>query len=188
MVLLSTRRSALTHPTAVTHSQVVKISAHKDLIGEFDKLSSALTEGPTNWVPGPVGTETSKVTELSAETPFGRLSRYARVETGPPELRESEVIVPISWQSLEGEELFPTVYGELRLQRVADGRSQLELRGYYAPPGGIIGQAADAIVMNALAKATVEDFVQRVAGILARNALGIAVDEPVKAGHRTLDA
>src|ERR1700682_1516787 len=119
MVMLFTRRLALTLLTAVTHCQVVKISAHQDLIGEFDRLRATLTEGPANWVPGPFETEMTTVTELSAETPFGRLSRYARVETGPPELHEGEVIVPISWQSLEGEELFPTVCGELRLHRVA---------------------------------------------------------------------
>lgn len=166
----------------------MKISAQQDVIGEFSQLRAALTDGPSNWVLGPFNTQTAVVTELSADTPFGRLSRYARIEIGPPEIQQDEVIVPINWQSLEGEDLFPTLYGEIRLQRVADGRSQLQLRGYYAPPAGVIGQAADAVVMNGVAKATAEDFVQRVAGILARNALGRSVDQQVASGQLTMDS
>jgi len=165
----------------------VKISAHQDVIGEFNQLRAALTGGPSNWVPGPQESETATVVELSADTPLGRLSHYARLEMGPPELGEEQVILPISWEALEGEAFLPTLYGELRLQRVGDGRSQLELRGFYAPPMGVIGQAADAVVMNAVAKATVEDFIQRVAGVLSRNALGRSVDEQVMAGRLTLD-
>ncbi len=163
------------------------ISAHQDLVGEFSKLRAALREGPDNWMPGPFEDGTERITEMCADTPFGRLSRYARVEIGPAEQPADEVIVPISWQSLEDEDLFPTFFGELRLVRVADGRSQLRVQGHYAPPGGVIGQAADAVVMNAIAKATVEDFVQRVAGILARNGLARTVDEQVMSGRLTLD-
>lgn len=163
------------------------ISAHQNLVGEFSKLRAALSEGPGNWMPGPFEDGTERITELCADTPFGRLSRYARVKIGPSELQDGEVIVPLSWQSLEDEDLFPTFLGELRLLRVAYGRSQLTVQGYYAPPGGIVGQAADAVVMNAIAKATVEDFVQRVAAILARNGLARAVDEQVTYGRLIMD-
>lgn len=187
MVPMDARRLALPGLVAAAQCRVVKISAHQDVIGEFNQLRAALTGGPSSWVPGPQESETATVVELAADTPFGRLSQFARLEMGTPELHEGEVILPISWVALEGEAFFPTLYGELGLKLVADGRSELELRGLYAPPMGLIGQAADVVMMNAVAKATVEDFVQRVAGVLSRNALGRSVDEQVTAGRLTLD-
>ena len=165
----------------------MEISACRHVIGEFSKLRASLVEGPSNWMPGPNVPASSNIAELCAETPLGRLSRYARIDVGPPEVLEDEVIVPISWEPLEDEDLLPVFYGELRLQRVGDGRSPLKLQGYSVPPFSIVGQVADQLVMKAVAKSAVEDFVERVAGILARNALGRSVDDQVTSGHLTLD-
>jgi hypothetical protein len=41
--------------------------------------------------------------------------------------------------------------------------------------------------MYAVAEATVEDFVERIAGVLARSALGRSVAEQADAGQLTLD-
>lgn len=37
------------------------------------------------------------------------------------------------------------------------------------------------------AEATVQDFAERIAGVLARNALGRSVDEQVRSGRLTLE-
>jgi hypothetical protein len=165
----------------------VEISAHQDVIGEFSMLRASLVEGPSNWMPGPYEPASANIAELSVEMPWGRLSRYARIDVGPPEVLKDEVILPISWEPLEDDDLLPVFCGELRLKRVGDGHSQLRLHGYYVPPFGIVGQVADALAMKAVAKTAVEDFVERVAGILARNALGRSVDEQVTSGRLTLD-
>lgn len=162
------------------------VFAHHDLIGEFDKLRAGLSEGPENWMPGSFEADSEGVAELCAETPFGRLTRHAVIQTGPPELRKNEVIVPLNWRSLEDDDFFPIFYGELRLQRVAGSRSQLTLQGYYISPGGLVDHAAHAIVLNAVAKATVEDFAQRVAGILSLDALARSVDEQVTSKRLSL--
>lgn len=162
------------------------VSAWKKVIGEHDKLRDALLEGPANWMPGMYESATGKITELEADTAFGRLARYARMKIDAAQVDEDEVVVPITWSSLESEALFPTFEGRLRLYRVPGGTSRLELDGHYSPPGGVLGRAADAAAMYAVAQATVEDFVERIAGVLARNALGRSVAEQVDAGQLTL--
>lgn len=163
------------------------ISAHQKVIGEYAKLRDALLEGPANWMPGMYESATGKITQLEADTAFGRLARYAWVKVANAQVEKEEVVVPITWHSLEGDALFPTFEGRLRLYRVPGGTNRLELDGHYAPPGGALGRAVDVAAMYAVAQATVEDFVERIAGVLARNALGRSVAEQVDAGQLTLD-
>lgn len=165
----------------------VEVSAQTTVIGEFGKLSDALIEGPANWMPGVYESPTGKITQLKADTPFGKLARYARIRVASAKSAPNEVVVPLSWHSLEAEAVFPIFTGRLRLSRSPDGSNRLELQGDYEAPGGIIGQAADAAAMNAVAQATVGDFVQGIASVLGRNALGRSVDEQVTSGRLTLD-
>lgn len=162
------------------------ISAHRSVIGEYDKLRDALLEGPANWMPGMYESATGKITELQADTPFGRLARYARMEVSGAQIEKDEIVVPITWHSLEGEAFFPIFKGRLRLYRVPDGTHRLELNGHYEPPGGVLGRAPAAAAMYAVAEATVDDLTERIARVLARNALGRSVAEQVKAGQLTL--
>jgi hypothetical protein len=175
----------LVEPYAVRPDRL--ISAHQKVIGEYDKLRDALLEGPANWMPGMYESGTGKITELEADTAFGHLARYVRVKVAGAHVDKEAVVVPITWRALEGQALFPTFEGRLRLYRVPDGANQLKLDGHYAPPGGVLGRAADAAAMYAVAQATVEEFVERIAGVLARNALGRSVAEQVDAGQLTLD-
>jgi hypothetical protein len=163
------------------------ISAQVKVSGEYDKLRDALMEGPQNWMPGMYESATGKITQLEADTPIGRLARYARMNVGSPRLDRHRVVVPITWRSLEAEPLFPTFTGNVRLKRLHEGTNLLQIDGSYEPPGGPLGRAADAAAMGAIAKETIEDFVERVGAVLARNALGRSVDEQVTAGHLTLD-
>lgn len=165
----------------------MQVSAQATVIGEFDKLRDALVEGPPNWMPGMYESPTGKITNLEADTPFGRLVRYARIQVANAQLETNEVIVPLSWHSLEAEAVFPVFKGRLRLSRSPDGTNRLELQGDYQPPGGIIGHTADAAALYGVAEATVQDFVERISGVLARNALGRSVDEQVRSGRLTLE-
>lgn len=165
----------------------MELEWHEDLTGEFEHLAEGLAEGPANWLPGMYESPTGKITELQADTPFGELSRSVRVQLGMVERGKDLVVVPITWQSVDSEKLFPIFEGQLRLEQGTGGRNRLELKGRYVPPGGILGRAADTIVMNAVAQATAEDFVHRVGAIVERNALARTVSEQVEAGRLTLD-
>jgi hypothetical protein len=57
----------------------MEVSAQTTVIGEFDKLSDALVEGPANWMPGMYESPTGKITELEADTPFGRLGSLRQI-------------------------------------------------------------------------------------------------------------
>lgn len=163
------------------------IAAQRKVSGEYGQLRDALLEGPQNWMPGMYESATGKITKLEADTPLGRLARYARMNVGAACLERRSVAVPITWRSLEEEPLYPTFTGNIRLKQLPDGINLLQIDGHYEPPGGPLGRAADATVMAAIAKETIRDFVERIAGVLVRNALGRSVAEQVRAGHLTLD-
>jgi hypothetical protein len=74
----------------------MEVSAQVTVIGEFDKLSDALVEGPPNWMPGMYESPTGKITELEADTPFGRLDRYARIRVADAKSGQNEVIVSLT--------------------------------------------------------------------------------------------
>lgn len=163
------------------------ISAQRKVGGEYDKLCEALLEGPQNWMPGMYESATGTITQLEADTPIGRLARFARMNVGAARLDRNRVVVPITWRSLEAQPLFPTFTGNIRLKRLPSGVNLLEIEGSYEPPGGRLGRAADGALLAAIAKETIEDFVERIGSVLARDALGRSVAEQVSAGHLTLD-
>ena len=162
----------------------MEVSAHRVVIGEFDKLSAGLAEGPENWMPGMFESPLGEIAELEADTPLGRLARYGRFEVGVAHVSPTEVVVPITWHSLEAKPLFPVMSGGLRLYRGSDGTNRLELKGRYEPPGGPLGRAADSAGLYSVAKATVENFLERCARVLSRNALGRSASEQEAGGRR----
>ena len=166
----------------------MELHAHADVQGEFAHLAEALLEGPANWMPGMFDSPTAEIVELHAVGAPGRWSRAVRVELGEPSRHGGTVLVPIRWHAVDGEALFPVFDGRLRLRRRATGGARVFLEGRYEPPGGIAGQALDALVMRDVAQSTVDDFAHRVAGVLGRNALARKVAEQVGRGTLTLDA
>jgi hypothetical protein len=155
----------------------MNVTAHRAVNGEFDQLCAALAEGPESWMPGMFESSTAKITEPEAATPVGRLTRDAKIEVGAAKDAGSEVGVPIIWRSLEAQPLFPILSGRLRLYRLPDGTNRLELEGRYEPPAAAIGRAADAATLYGVAQATIDEFVERVAAVLSRNAQGRSVSE-----------
>ena len=152
----------------------VEVFTYQAVQGEFSHPRAAFIDGPENWMPGVYESAVGKVTQLVAQTKVGELKRWAKVEVGPIEfVNDSEVAVPITWQSLEAPALFPVLKGKLRLFEVAKGRCGLKLEGSYEPVAGGLGE----MVLGEVARATVSEFVERVSQILGRNGLGRAVAE-----------
>ena len=159
-----------------------------DVIGEFTNLAAAIVDGPENWMPGMFDSPAGQITELFANTSLGRVSRHVRVELGRASRHNGTAVVPIRWHALDSTELFPVFDGRLRLRRRAQGGARLFIEGHYRPPGGAVGMTIDALAMRDIAEATVDDFVHRVAGVLARNALARTVARQVAARTLTMDA
>jgi hypothetical protein len=76
--------------------------------------------------------------------------------------------VPLEWQAAASPGLFPALTAELSVFPLSFGETQVELRGHYDPPMGILGSALDAVVGHRLAEASVHRFIHSVVERLRR--------------------
>jgi hypothetical protein len=75
------------------------------------------------------------------------------------------VTIPIEWEALHHADLYPRLNGNLRVEE-RDGRSEILFDARYLPPGGRMGAALDRVLMGRVARASLGDFVDRVAARL----------------------
>jgi len=66
----------------------------------------------------------------------------------------------------------PDFSGTLRFRIASTQTTLLLLNGSYVPPGGIAGRIFDAVIGRWISRATVDDFLARVAGELGRREAG----------------
>lgn len=84
--------------------------------------------------------------------PEGRLlslRKAALVDVGPALRVPGECEVAIAWRSATLAPLFPVFAGRLIIRA-----SGLAIEGSYAPPGGVVGMAADRVLLNVAARGT----------------------------------
>jgi len=69
------------------------------------------------------------------------------------------------WQARTLASLFPSMRAELTVYPLSPDETELDLHGWYTPPGGALGSAIDALVGHRIARAAVlrflEDVVER---------------------------
>jgi hypothetical protein len=68
----------------------------------------------------------------------------------------------LTWRATSASSLFPSMRAELTVYQLSHGETQLDLHGWYTPPGGVIGAVADAIVGHRIAEASVHHFLDDV--------------------------
>lgn len=68
-----------------------------------------------------------------------------------------------AWHAASDASLFPSMRAELTIYPLSDDETQLYLHGWYTPPGGLLGDAADAMGGHRLAEASVHRFLDDVA-------------------------
>jgi len=85
--------------------------------------------------------------------PDGRLLSFRKatlLDLGPVEpLGPDAIVVAVAWRSASLAPLFPVFAG--RLEARPDG---LTIEGRYAPPGGVVGRAADRMLLHVAARGT----------------------------------
>ncbi|HXM53850.1 MAG TPA: hypothetical protein VOB72_00555 [Candidatus Dormibacteraeota bacterium] len=151
---------------------------------QFQLLEESLLGGPESWLPG--GGAAATTTELDVRLGGSRIARRVVVRTGTvtclPVLARCRL--PIAWRAARHPERYPSLVGTLELAGVAPRRTRLTLHARYRPPAGPLGEAADRAVLHTFAEASVRAFLERVAGVLARDAMsrGPAQSEPVPQG------
>ena len=77
--------------------------------------------------------------------------------------------IPVSWTSSAHPGLFPSMKANLAVYALTGTETQLDFRGEYTPPLGVVGSAIDAAVGHRIAEASVHRFIGEVAQFLRAN-------------------
>jgi len=99
---------------------------------------------------------------VSDRAPRVAFHKAAFLDVGPLDLpRRGAMQLPISWRAAGLAPLFPVFAGTLRWTH-----GDLELDGFYAPPGGGIGMVADRLLLNVAARGTARQLLERIAAVM----------------------
>jgi hypothetical protein len=137
--------------------------------GDPDRLTALLLGDPDAWLPRPLraaGTD-RWATSLAA----GPLSQEVHLHVGPPWERDGRRWRVVRWAPrgasgrIPADGLLPAFEGRVRWSEEEDG-VVLRLEGRYAPPGGRLGDALDALALHRVADATADGLLRGVAGRL----------------------
>ena len=79
----------------------------------------------------------------------------------------------------------PALEGELQVLAVDDRRTSLRLQATYRPPLGTIGDLMDRLVLARLARATVADWVERIAEWVTETARSVERQHHLDNGSRS---
>lgn len=111
---------------------------------------------------------------LARVGPFGPgpgVSRLVEVKFGELATRAGAVTVALRWEAIgPGGGLFPALDADLTLARDGAEAAVLRLAAAYRPPLGAVGGQLDRMVLHRVAAATVQGFLGRLAGAIARPA------------------
>lgn len=81
----------------------------------------------------------------------------------PGALVSPATAVELRWRAATNAAFFPSMRAELVAYPLSGEETQLDLRGWYEPPGGLLGTAADALVGHRVAEASIHRFLDDVA-------------------------
>ena len=147
-----------------------ELHLERELEGSEDRLEAVLRSGPEHWLPG-YAVEGDRVTGVLGYQQAGRrIERRVDIEVGPVQRFAYGVTVRVEWKAARRAELYPELEGHLRLEQGRPSGSRLRVDARYAPPAGQVGAAVDRALMHRVARASVEDFVDRVAAALSAGA------------------
>ena len=91
------------------------------------------------------------------------LYKHVRITLGsPPSTQPADsMMLPVSWESVGGPPLFPSMEGILHVNPEGPFSTRLTLNARYDPPLGTVGHLLDRALMHHLAQASIEDFMVR---------------------------
>ena len=68
----------------------------------------------------------------------------------------------LEWKAVQSAGLFPSMEAELSVYPLSSSETQLDLRGEYRPPLGLVGTAVDSVILHRVAEASVHRFLRDV--------------------------
>ena len=145
-----------------------------------EDVARALARDPHGWLPGLAERANHRGDVLLAEVGFGEVVRIRRtvvVELGDSVRSGSKIVFPLQWAASGASGLFPSLDADLEVAPLRPGRTQLAMSARYDPPFGAMGRAIDRAVLSRVAEATLKDFLDRVAGMIAEKRDGWPLPE-----------
>jgi hypothetical protein len=134
------------------------------------RVEQALLGSP-EWLSELAGEAQRRGDVLLAEVGVGplglRLGRRVVVQLGAPVAFPSMTSLPMTWEPLGMDGLFPRLDADLEVGPLGQDRTQLAISARYRPPLGVLGQAIDRVLLHRVAEATVKDFLDRVGQAIA---------------------
>jgi hypothetical protein len=122
--------------------------------------------GPPEWLSELADQAQRRGDVLLAEVGVGplgpRLGRRVAVQLGAAVAFPSMTSLPMTWEPLGLDGLFPRLDADLEVGPLGQDRTQLAISARYRPPLGVLGQAIDRVLLHRVAEATVKDFLDRV--------------------------
>jgi hypothetical protein len=83
------------------------------------------------------------------------------IQLGEPVRFPSMTSLPLTWEPVGLEGLLPHLDANLEVGSLGADRTQLAISVRYRPPLGVLGQAADRVLLHRVAEATPKDFLDR---------------------------
>lgn len=108
--------------------------------------------------------------------PEAPLAKEVALKFGQPKITRAGIALPFTWRATGARALFPRLTGDLEASRSGPSDSTLRVRASYDPPFGWVGDVLDNMLLERVARLTVEDWLQRV-GTALENAPAITYPE-----------
>ncbi|MDA8285561.1 MAG: SRPBCC family protein [Actinomycetota bacterium] len=86
------------------------------------------------------------------------LAKTVEIQPGPTRRHGDTTLLAFTWRPTGVLPLFPELDADLEVRPAGLERTQLTLRGRYAPPGGSVGRGMDRLVLHRIAEATIRAF------------------------------
>lgn len=129
-----------------------------------------LLESPERWLPASVASplgERRYLVRVGFHAAAARISKQVELTVGTPAVRGQWLEIPVTWRATGPGQLFPVLDGRLTVQPLGPHSSILWIGATYQAPLGGLGRQLDAAALHNVASATIEEFVEGVAGRLA---------------------
>lgn len=143
-----------------------EVHEERSLEADYPAAERVLRAGPQEWLPGFVQEGERLTSEIGFEELGRRVTRRVDVVLGSVQPFAYGVTVRVEWKGAVHPQLYPSLEGHLRLERRQPAGSRLRFDVRYEPPAGPLGAAADRALMHHVARSSVADFTDRVAGLL----------------------
>ncbi|HYT81208.1 MAG TPA: hypothetical protein VEQ37_18535 [Actinomycetota bacterium] len=135
-------------------------------------VEAELLDSPGHWSAEPAREAEARGEQLLAEVGFGprgaRIGKRVELQFGEPIRFPSKTILPMSWKPAGLDSLLPRLDADIELGELGPDRTQLSINARYTPPLGSLGRVLNRALLHRVAEATVKDFLDRAARVLAR--------------------